>query len=327
MATKPWDGKMKRVLTEIPQDTVDWLLAGAKFISILSSELEDETIYTDLLLEISIDGQRNILHVEIQRNRDSHMAERLWEYNVKTSLKYKCSVLSVVIYLKDDGKVAEAPFTRKLSNGRYIHNFDFDVVKLWELPTAYFQKEELIGLLPLLPLTREGARREIIEEVISRLMPPNEEPKAELLTLTYGLASLILINEADQEWLIRRFGQMNDILQETRAYRELIKDGLEQGLQQGLKEGLQQGLKEGLQQGLQQGRQEEQQVKMQEMRDILLEVILELFPQIRIPAQEQVDAITDTLLLQQLIVKMHSFKTSEEALHYLREINAYNKKS
>jgi hypothetical protein len=32
MATKPWDGKMKRVLTEIPQDTVDWLLAGAKFI-------------------------------------------------------------------------------------------------------------------------------------------------------------------------------------------------------------------------------------------------------------------------------------------------------
>ena len=53
MAAKPWDGKMKRVLTEIPQDTVDWLLAGAKFISVLSSELEDETTYTDLLLEIS----------------------------------------------------------------------------------------------------------------------------------------------------------------------------------------------------------------------------------------------------------------------------------
>lgn len=60
MATKPWDGKMKRVLTEIPQDTVDWLLAGAKFISVLSSELEDETIHPDLLLEISIDGQQNI---------------------------------------------------------------------------------------------------------------------------------------------------------------------------------------------------------------------------------------------------------------------------
>ena len=84
------------------------------------------------------------------------MAERLWEYNVKTSVKYKSSVLSVVIYLRDDGKVAKAPFTRKLSSGRRIHNFDFDVVKLWEIPTEYFQKEGLIGLLPLLPLTREG---------------------------------------------------------------------------------------------------------------------------------------------------------------------------
>lgn len=159
-------------------------------------------------------------------------------------------------------------------------------------------------------------------------MPPNEEPKAELLTLTYGLASLILINEADQEWLIRRFGQMYDILQETRAYRELIKDGLEQGLKEGLQQGLQQGLKEGLQQGLreglEEGHREEQRVKIQEMRETLLEVILELFPQIRIPAQEQVDAITHTPLLRQLIVKMHSFKTPEEALRYLQGINSYN---
>lgn len=83
MTSKPWDGKMKRVLTEIPQDTVDWLLAGATFISILPSELEDETIYADLLFEISIDGQQNILHIEIQRNRDAHMAKRLWQYMSK----------------------------------------------------------------------------------------------------------------------------------------------------------------------------------------------------------------------------------------------------
>ncbi len=233
MTTKPWDGKMKRVLTEIPQDTVDWLLAGATFISVLPNELEDETIYADLLFEISIDDQQNILHIEIQRNRDAQMGERLWEYNVKASLKYEFPVWSVVIYLKDDGKVVEAPYTRKLSTGRYIHQFDFDVVKLWEIPTEYFQQEGLIGLLPLLPLTQNGARREVVDRVISRLTPPGEEPKSELLTLTYGLASLILINEADQEWLIRRFGQMYDILRETRAYQELIKDGLEQGLQQG----------------------------------------------------------------------------------------------
>lgn len=95
---------------------------------------------------------------------------------------------------------------------------------------------------------------------------------------------------------------MYDILRETRAYQELIKDGLEQGLQQA------------------------QQEKLQEMREILLDVIMELFPGIRIPAQEQVDAITDTAMLRQLIVKIHAFKTSEEALQYLRDINSYNEK-
>lgn len=128
-----------------------------------------------------------------------------------------------MIYLKNEGKIVEAPFIRTLSNGPYIHHFNFNVVKLWEVPTKYFQQEGLIGLLPLLPLTQNGARREVVDDVIFRLTPSDEEPKAELLTLTYGLASLILVNEADQEWLIRRFGQMYDILRETRAYQELIK--------------------------------------------------------------------------------------------------------
>ncbi len=77
-----------------------------------------------------------------------------------------------------------------------------------------------------------------------------------------------------------------------------------------------------LEQGLQQG----QMKKLQEMRETLLDVVMELFPKIRIPAQEQVDAITDTALLRQLIVKIHAFKTPEEALQYLREINTYNEK-
>lgn len=91
----------------------------------------------------------------------------------------------------------------------------------------------------------------------------------------------------------RRFGQVYDILRETRTYQELIKDGLEQGLQQGLQQA-----------------QQAQKERLQEMRETLLDVIMELFPKIRIPAQEQVDAIADTALLRQLIVKIHAFLLS-----------------
>ena len=319
MATKPWDGKSKRVLTEIPQDTVDWLLPGAKFVSNLSPELEDETVYADLLFEVRINGQRALLHVEIQRNRHSHMAERMWDYNHRAIIKYKCAVSSVVIYLIDDGKVATTPFIKDFPTGRIIHTFDFDVVKLWEIPTEFFRQQGLTGLLPFTPLTKNGAQRETVNEVIYQLAPPGEEPKKELLVLTFGLASLILITEADQQWLIRRIGAMYDFLYDTPVYQDIMRQGREKGLLEGLEEGRQEGLAKGRQEGFLEGQQE----KIRELRETLLEVILELFPRISIPAQEPVDAITNTRLLRQLIVKMYSFKSKspEEVLQYLRDIN------
>lgn len=322
MATKPWDGKSKRVLIEIPQDTVDWLLPGAKFVSNLSPELEDETVYADLLFEVTINGKRALLHIEIQRNRHSHMAERMWDYNHRATIKYKCAVSSVVIYLIDDGQVATTPFIKDFPTGRVIHTFDFEVVKLWEIPSEFFRLQGLTGLLPFTPLTKNGARRETVDEVITRLAPTGEEPNKELLVLTFGLASLILITEADQQWLIRRIEEMHDFLYDTPVYQHIMRQGREKGLLEGIEEGRQEGLAKGRQEGLLEGQQE----KIQELRETLLEVILELFPRISIPAQEPVDAITNTRLLRQLIVKMYTFKSPEEALQFLREVNEYNEK-
>lgn len=103
---------------------------------------------------------------------------------------------------------------------------------------------------------------------------------------------------------------MYDFLYDTPVYQDIMRHGREKGLLEGLEE------------GLAKGRQE----KIQEMRETLLEIILELFPKIRIAAQEQVEAITDTLLLRQLIVKIVTFKSSEEALQYLRDLNEGNEK-
>src|SRR5437763_15192138 len=110
---KPWDKRMKRLFWEAPQDYVEWLLPGGQFKDTLSTELENETLYADLLFAIILNGLRTLLHIEFQRNRDAKMAERVWEYNMKASLKYKCSVWSVIIYLKDDGTVAKTPLIRE----------------------------------------------------------------------------------------------------------------------------------------------------------------------------------------------------------------------
>ena len=285
---------MKRLFYEAPQDYVAWLLPGAQFEDSLSTELENETLYADLLFAVILNGIRILLHIEFQRKRDPKMAERIWAYNHKASLKYECPVWSVAIYLKKDGTVANAPLMREMPNGRVIHRFDFDVMKLWEIPVEELKQKGLLGLLPLLPLTRGGAKREVIEEAIGELMPPGEEPKAELLALTYGIASLALENGADQEWLIRRFSTMFDMLRETRAYQELIQEGRKEGREEGKREALQ---------------------------ETTLNIVKERFPKLIRVAKKQVAAIDDPEVFQQLILKLIGARTMNEAKQYLLAVD------
>ena len=299
---KPWDRHMKRLFSAAPQDFVAWLLAGAIFIGIVATELDPETdpIYADLLFEVTLYGQRMLLHIEFQRRRDAKMAERLWEYNHKATLQYNCPVWSVVIYLKDDGNVPGSPWLKELPNGQSVHRFDFGVIKVWEHSTAEFEHLGLLGLLPLLPLTREGAQREVVERTITRLMPAGEKPRQDLLALTYGLASLAFENEADQQWLKRRFEMLYDMLWDTPAFQDIREKGLQEGLERGREEGLLEG-------------------GLEALRQALLAIVQARFPSLRMArlAKGQAAIIDDPAILQDLIVKVSLAQNAEEAQRYL----------
>ena len=107
--------------------------------------------------------------MEIQRYRDVDMSERVWEYNVSATCKYHQTVSSFVLYLRRDGIIAESPYIRRRLDGQEVHRFHFVNVKLWEVPTEELRALGLVGLLPLLPLTREGANPEVVEEIIEKL--------------------------------------------------------------------------------------------------------------------------------------------------------------
>ena len=293
---------MKRLLNAAPQDFVTWLLAEAIFISVVSTELDPETdpIYADLLFEVMLLGERMLLHIEFQRRRDTKMGERLWEYNHKATLQYNCPVWSVVIYLKDDGNVPSSPLIKELPNGQGVHRFDYGVTKLWEKATAELEHMGLVGLLPLLPLTREGAQREVVERTITSLMPVGEQPRQDLLTLTYGLASLAFENEADQQWLKRRFEMLYDMLRDTPAFQDIMKEGRQEGLELGLERGREEGRKEGHNEAL---------------RQALLAIVQARFPSPRMIRQTKGQAaiIDDPAVLQDLIVKVSLAESAEEA--------------
>ncbi len=295
---KPYDDAMKKLVMGNPQDLVLWVLPRAQFGKQLPYELSVENIYADGLLQVSLHGKEFLLHIEFQSSNDAYIGERLLEYNVLASRQYDfLPVYSCVIYLKNHGDVPQSPFIRELPSGEEIVRFQYRSIELGKLTSEELLQTGLAGLLPLLPLTRDGARREVVEKMIAGLISAE---KTESLLIGYALASKVLKN--DLKWLRRRFAVFGDILRDTPVFQELLAEGLAEGLEKGLAEGLEKGIKEG---------------ELRAQRQTLLAVVQERFPGIVDLAKKQADAIEDPEALRRLIVKMSIVQTSEEARQYL----------
>ncbi|HEV7234656.1 MAG TPA: hypothetical protein VGN15_00660, partial [Ktedonobacteraceae bacterium] len=235
---KPWDDIMKRLFFANPQHFISWLMPGAILLGERNVVLKSRTLEADTLYTILMNGVAMILHVEFQRRSDVDMGKRLWEYNAMTTITSGLPVQTIVMYLKKDRKVDDAPYRLELPNGEVSHVFYYKRIKLWELEAEVFKQPGLEGLLPLLPLTKDGMRREVVDEVIEGLIANH---KTDLLPLSYLLASLVFEKPGEREWLDRRFAMFQDILRESWVYQTILREGLEEGIEQGREEGIEQG--------------------------------------------------------------------------------------
>ena len=282
---------MKRLVGINPQAFVTWLLGDAQVVQELSGHL-NRAIDIDILYEIILRGQRVALHIEFQRYRDTNMAERVWEYNVFISRKYSCTAISFVIYLKEDGKIAESPLIRAVSGGPQIHRFDFFNIKLWETSTEELMETGLVGLLPLLPLTKEGGKREVIEEVVTKLLQVEDKGiQKNLLTITFTLSSLAFDVQEDKTWLLRRFKLLQDIIRDTEIYQYIMQEGIEQ----------------------------ERQKELQRQRQVLVAFVQARYTELVPFATAQAEQINNIDVLNTLTLNVGLAQNLEEVRRYLQE--------
>jgi hypothetical protein len=151
---------------------------------------------------------------------------------VDAAIKYEQPVKSVVVYLRKPGHPKAAPpYQLKLPNGEVIHTFSFTVIELCKVKTEKLFQTGLKGILPLVPLTQNGQDRDAIEHVIKELRHPGVKKQEELLSLTYGVAALVFESESEHNWLQRRFAMIDDIINESWAFQDLIQRGRKEGLQ------------------------------------------------------------------------------------------------
>ena len=106
-----------------------------------------------------------------------------------------------------------------------------------------------------------------------------------------------------------------DILEESWAYQEMVKKGLEKGLQQGLEQGLEKGLKKGRQEG-----------ELQAQRETLLDIVQARFPELVSLTKKQTSITKDPQLLRHLTVKISTVQSANEAEQLLLALSKEQKK-
>lgn len=306
-----WDTSTKRLVGENPEHFIKWLLPEAQFKERAQSKplnLNTREREVDALYEILLYGTSCLVHIEFQSYFDSNMAQCMWEYNTLATFSYNRPTSSFVIYLKKC-EVPASQFAWTFPNGEVIHHFHFRVIKLWEIPTQVLKQTGLVGIYPLMVLTKDGKRPEVVEEVITSLHLHEGEAAKELISLTYIFATLAFENQDDIIWLKRRINMMQDLLRDSWLYQEIMQEGYDKGIEQGIEK------------GIEKGREEEREEWLRQQRQLLMTIVQMHFPNTASLVQQQVDAIKEPEVLQSLIFKVLESQTEEQATECLLSIN------
>jgi predicted transposase YdaD len=293
-----YDSGMKRLVKINPADYVSWLVQDAIFLEEYNPHLPNRSIDADSLLKAAYKAAPDLPflgHIEFQTRHDPEMAKRLWEYNVSASIKYDLPTRSFVIYLRPTNQVATTPYQVKIPDGEEIHRFHFGVVKLWEISAEELRKTGLTGLLALLPLTKDGARPEVVETMINDLQRETEgETQRDLLSIGLTFATLVF-KRKDQDWLIRRISMLEDILEESPFYQQILHRGEEKGRAEALRQAHQELLRT--------------------LRQMLVDAVQDRFPQeaaLILMVRGQASIIEEPEVLKRFILKVGALQTPDE---------------
>lgn len=302
----PYDDSMKLLVHANKEDYVQW---GLSFLNPslrqrpigLITPLETEfkrSIIADALLKVELGKKQVILHFEFQVSNDVDVPDRVLEYHMQARRKYKLPVCSYIIYLQDDGEVPQSILIWDFPDEpEDVLQFRYKVVDLSKLSAEELRQTGLAGLKPLMILTRDGATREVAEEIMSGL---DAVGKNESLITAYMLISLVFSknNADDLEWFKKRWRIMSDRLKDSWIYQEILEQGREEERK---------------------AREEERRQELERWRQTLLGVVHARFAGQKMErlAQGQAAVINSPKVLQDLILKLIAARTPEEAQDYL----------
>jgi predicted transposase/invertase (TIGR01784 family) len=213
-----FDNLSKFLAQQYPQDFASWLVGKpVKFTELKPTELSLEPIRADSV--VLLKSRKLILHSEFQTDPDLDMGFRSADYSLRILRKYPDHrLIQVVIYLRQTNS---PEVYRTTWRGHNLVN-EFQVVRLWEQPTAPFLQRP--GLWPYAALTDTPDREAVLREIstkIDQLDDRREQANLSAITAVIGGLSL---DKAIIQRILRR-----DLMQESVIYQEWQAESEQRG--------------------------------------------------------------------------------------------------
>ena len=213
-----FDNTCKFLAENFSADFANWLLGEPiSLTKIEPSELSLEPIRADSI--IFLESTEIVLHLEFQTEPNANIPFRMADYYLRLYRKFPTRKLhQTVIYLTP-------------SNSELVHlthfiqpqlNHQFNVIRLWEEPTATFQKS--LGLIPLAVLTKTPNPVQTLTEIAQTIETISDLREQSNVAAATAIMSGLKLDKSIIQRLLR-----SDIMKESVIYQEILLEGQTKG--------------------------------------------------------------------------------------------------
>ncbi|MBI2194827.1 MAG: Rpn family recombination-promoting nuclease/putative transposase [Planctomycetes bacterium] len=243
---RPFDLTMRHLAQGYPKDIVRLCLGQEpQALEVLSPDLTATERRADSLAKVNVSGEIFGLQVEFQTRYAKGKALGTLEYRVRARVLRGLPVLSVVVYLTDEGYPGPGSnvWEEKVLDRTQLV-FQFEDVRLWELDASRFLEAGIDGLVPLAVLMCGGDNEETLRRAVEATAKVSDNSRRKDLEAAIAVLGSLKYSEEAIWSLIRR-----EAMKESSMVKELFEEVRKEGFQQGREEGREKGREKGREEG------------------------------------------------------------------------------
>ncbi|MGZ3585411.1 MAG: hypothetical protein ACXVCT_21930, partial [Ktedonobacterales bacterium] len=250
-----YDLALKSLLEAAHDGFLALIAPGASFRQSLPTELPASARVADLVWEVTRpargaaeqampDTERTgLLHIELQTAPDREIGERVAEYGLRLARRERIArgtqqvhVRSVVVLLRPTTAVPVSPYVIPWGN-QQSYVCDFDIIRLWELPSGLVLDTDHYQLWPLASLMG-GVTQDSTLAIAQRLagVPLPRAERGELVGLLVALAG-VRLPKIDLRSALKEIPMLDELLRESTFYDAVYEEGFVEGEARGKAEG------------------------------------------------------------------------------------------